>query len=155
MDRDSEVPGPQRTKRCGPLLCTQTRIESVIVVRMRNALALTCDSTLTLNGGAGSLSATTGSLAIRTLTASQPITWNGPSAGSLGITLSDINAISIGLPRRPTGWQLRTYLRTPGARKIRSAIGVSVNPGHTALIRIPLFAFSRAAQRSASSTGRS
>src|SRR5580658_7082339 len=55
------------------------------------------------------------------------------------------SAISDGLAKRPMGWQLTTYLWTAGARKIRSAIGVSVNPGHTALIRIPFLAFSRAA----------
>ena len=55
------------------------------------------------------------------------------------------SAISDGLAKRPMGWQLTTYLWTAGARKIRSAIGVSVNPGHTALIRIPLLAFSSAA----------
>ncbi len=55
------------------------------------------------------------------------------------------SAISIGFPKRPMGWQLRTYLWTCGAPKILSAIGVSITAGHTALTRIPLFAFSNAA----------
>jgi len=58
---------------------------------------------------------------------------------------STASAISIGFPRRPMGWQLTTYLRAAGARRLRSDMGVSINPGHTALIRIPLFAFSSAA----------
>src|SRR5271155_5086578 len=55
------------------------------------------------------------------------------------------SAISAGLPKRPMGWQLSAYLWTAGAPKSRSAIGVSIAAGHTELIRIPLRAFSSAA----------
>jgi hypothetical protein len=55
------------------------------------------------------------------------------------------SAISADLPKRPMGWQPRTYLWTAGAPKSRSPIAVSITPGHTALIRIPLLAFSSAA----------
>src|SRR5208283_1390156 len=55
------------------------------------------------------------------------------------------SAISIGFPNRPIGWQPRMNLWTAGTRNIRSAIGVSANPGHTALIRIPFRAVSSAA----------
>src|ERR1700677_4593917 len=55
------------------------------------------------------------------------------------------SAISAGLPKRPTGWRPTTDLQTAGAPKRRSPIGVSITPGHTALIRIPLLAFSSAA----------
>src|SRR5258708_21282279 len=55
------------------------------------------------------------------------------------------SAISAGVPKRPIGWQPRTYLWTAGAPKIRLAIGVSIAEGHTVLTRIPLRAFSSAA----------
>src|SRR5580704_5535451 len=55
------------------------------------------------------------------------------------------SAISVGLPKRPMGWQLRTYLWTAGALKSRSPIDVSTTAGHTALIRILLLAVSSAA----------
>src|SRR5580704_5515911 len=55
------------------------------------------------------------------------------------------SAISAGFAKRPIGWQLRTYLWTSGAPKVRLAIGVSITPGHTALTRILVRAFSSAA----------
>src|SRR5450755_3480961 len=55
------------------------------------------------------------------------------------------SAISADLPKRPMRWQPTTYLWTVGAPKSRSPIAVSITPGHTALIRIPLLAFSSAA----------
>src|SRR5271157_1250770 len=55
------------------------------------------------------------------------------------------SAISVGLPKRPMGWQLRTYLWTSGAPKTLSAKGVSTAAGHIALIRILFRAFSNAA----------
>src|SRR5215469_4563395 len=55
------------------------------------------------------------------------------------------SATSDGLPNRPIGWQLSTYLCTFCALKSRSAIDVSIAPGHTAFTRILLRAVSKAA----------
>src|SRR5882762_7739365 len=55
------------------------------------------------------------------------------------------SATSVGLPKRPMGWRPRANLFISGAPKIRSPMGVSMTAGQTALMRIPLVAFSSAA----------
>src|ERR1700736_3605625 len=55
------------------------------------------------------------------------------------------SATSRGVPKRPMGWWARTALLTTGSAKARSAIGVSMTAGQTALTRMPLRAYSSAA----------
>src|SRR6266699_4583736 len=55
-------------------------------------------------------------------------------------------AISSGRPSRPIGWSLTMSSMVIDSLAIMSAtIGVSMAPGHTALMRIPLEAYSSAA----------